>query len=169
MPIRRNDSDSYPGANSLFVAPVTKADCCLFQTVQAMMEHARAQGWPATVKGGQCMVDASLAQIQTVCLIGEPEISSVVPDPLQEVMPWEVHGSNFGLVIGEVWLASHDTWEASTTKVRQTEPGWSDTLLAVSLPTMDGLPSLPEHVYVYVINHCGQRNAVGCETEYQAL
>lgn len=165
MPIRVNNSDSYPGANSIFAVPVTKADCCLFQTRQEMGEHAVAEGWPYTIKGGACMVDASLGQIQTVCLIGEPVISSLTPDPLEVMGPWAVYGPDFGSVEGEVWLGSHDTWEASSTKVKQNVSEWHADNLIMGVPVQDGLPVSPSHVYVYVINGCGERNAVGFETE----
>lgn len=165
MPIRVNNSDSFPGAQSLFVPPVTKADCCLFSTVQAMMDHAAAEGWPHTVKGGRCMVDASLAEIRGVCFIGEPTITSTQPDPLSEDETWHVYDSYFGTVEGEVWLGSGNTWSSSATKVRQSVTAWVSGHISLAAPVMDGLPFLPWHVYIYVINDCGERNAVGFETE----
>lgn len=165
MPIRRNDSDCFPGANSIFVPPVTKADCCLFSAVQKMMEHAEAEGWPATVKGGRCFVEASLAQIQTVCLIGEPTVSYVSPDPLMDGATWHVYGTNYGTTEGEVWLTNGATWAGSVLKVKQNVSAWLSTHLIMGVPVVDGLPMFPEHVWVYVINDCGERNAVGHETE----
>lgn len=164
MPIRRNDSDSFPGAASAFVPPVTSADCCLFSTVQEMAEEAAAAGWPYTVKGGQVFVDASLVQIGTVCFIGEPTISGLVPDPLI-VNPWVVNGTNYGSVQGEVWLGNASTWAGSGIRVEQNVAAWGGAAINMNPPVQDGLPAAPAHVYVYVINDCGERNAAGFETE----
>lgn len=169
MPIRRNDSDSFPGAQSLFVPPVVKGDCCLFQDVQSMMAHAAAEGWPATVKGGVAHVSASLAEIQTVCLIGEPNAVTPVPDPLVMLQTWNITGFDFGLVEGEVWLGSAATWAGSGTKVQQNVNAWSAETISMLQPVQGGLPLHPAHVYLYVINDCGERNAVGTETELTEL
>ena len=165
MPIRRNDSDSFPGAQSAFIPPVVKGDCCLFQDVQTMMGHAAAEGWPATVKGGVCYVKASLAEIQGVCLIGEPIITQVVPDPIVVGAEWTVPGFNFGAVEGELWLGNAATWAGSGTRVQQGVSFWSGFSIGADAPVLDGLAQSPAHVYIYVINDCGQRNAVGFETE----
>lgn len=149
----------------MFVPPVVKADCCLFSTVQAMMEHAAAEGWPHTIKGGRVMVDASLAEIQTVCLIGEPTVGSLEPDPITIGGGWDVYGANFGDVEGAVWLGSAATWEGSGTRVQQSVGSWITTRASMNPPVQGGLPLSPQHVYVYVINDCGERNAVGYETE----
>ena len=130
-----------------------------------MTEHAAEEGWPYTVKGGVVHVDASLAEIRTVCFIGEPTITQLWPDPLQTVGSWSIDGSNFGTVEGEVWLGDAATWEGSETRVKQTVSGWDPEAIGMSVVVQDGLPLSPAHVYVYVINDCGERNAVGFETE----
>jgi len=149
----------------LFIPPVTKADCCLFQTVQEMAENAAAEGWAYTIKGGVVHLDASLEDVAGVCFIGESVIDSVDPDPLEWGAPWTVNGSNFGDVEGEVWLGSAATWEGSTTKVELAVSAWGPTVVGGTEVIVDGLPYSPSHVYVYVINDCGERNAVGFETE----
>lgn len=166
MPIRVNNSDSFPGAESLFVPPVVKADCCLFQTRQAMAEHAAAEGWPYTIKGGVVHVDASLAEIQTVCLIGEPTITGLDPDPIVAAAGLGVTGTNFGTVEGELWLGNASTWAGSSTRIQQPIQSWGAENVICPAVAQDGLPGPPDHVYVYVINDCGERNAVGYETEF---
>ncbi|MBA7690485.1 hypothetical protein ES703_99013 [subsurface metagenome] len=165
VPIRVNTSDSFPGAQSAFIPPVVKGDCCLFQDVQSMMAHASEQGWPATVKGGVAYVKASLAQIQGVCLIGVPNAVTPVPDPIVLLQTWNITGFLFGIVEGEVWLGSAATWAGSGTKVQQNVNAWSWETISMFQPVQGGLPLSPAHVYLYVINDCGQRNPVGTETE----
>jgi hypothetical protein len=165
MPVRRNDGDSYPGAEVEFVPPVTPADCCLFQTVQEMMVHAAEEGWAATIKGGRAFVDASLEDVHGVCFIGEPNVQSVNPDPIEETASWAVGGLNFGEGEGEVWLTDAPTWGGSVVKVQQTVTTWTESTVSMGIPVLDGLPYSPGHVYVFVVNECGERNAEGYETE----
>jgi len=149
----------------LFIPPVTKADCCLFQTVQEMAENAAAEGWAYTIKGGVVHLDASLEDVAGVCFIGESVIGSLLPDPVLLGVAWTVSGSNFGEVEGEVWLGSAATWEGSVVKVEQNVSLWTEESIGMAEPVQGGLPLDPEHVYVYVINDCGERNTVGFETE----
>lgn len=164
MPIRANDSDSFPGANVYAAVPLTKVQCCLLRTAREIQGAVLTAGYASTIRGGRCYVEASLEEVAVLCVGPLPEITDVQPDPINELLPCVATGINFVGQEGELWLADADTWAGSEVKVKQPVTDW--TAVAVTFtPTRDGLPGPPAKVYVYVKNCCEQRNAVGYEVE----
>lgn len=166
--LKRNTSDSYPGATYVGSDPVSEAECCLLRSVAAIAAAADASGAPYAIRGGRIFVDISDEDKVDLCLGLEPAPASTVPPIMQVASSAEVAGTSFGAVEGELWLTENADWELSLTKVEQTVTAWLDELITITV-VGDGLPESPTKVYLWVINACGRRNLVGLEAEIQTV
>lgn len=168
MGIIGNDSDSFPGAAAIAEPPYSWADCCKYGTLEELYNAMQAAGHACTFRGGKVYVEQTVAQLVTACAVAAPTVTGVNPDPLNDGGIFTTGGTGFQAAGGELWLADAATWAGSVVKVEQTTSAWGDTSVTVPSLNRGGLPLDPAHVYVYVYTRCGQRNAVGFETEIAA-
>lgn len=163
MPLIANETDSFPGANQLAVAPFSSADCCLFATVELLSQELGRLGIPCTLRAGQLFFEETDAALLTMCSGPAPTVTSVFPDPMMDGQPNDVVGTSFGAIEGEVFITDAATFEGSVLKVLQTIGDWDLELIDIQV-VRGGLPMPPTKVYVYAFNACGRGNLVGFET-----
>lgn len=166
--LKRNTSDSFPGATYVAANPVSETECCLLRSVAAIAAAADAGGMPYTIRMGKIFVDITDEGKLDSCLGVEPGPDSTLPLPMVLAESATVGGTSFGAAEGEVWLTENGDWDASAQKVKQTVVVWGDESITITV-IGDELPESPADVYLWVFNGCGRRNAVGFGTQIQSV
>lgn len=165
--LKKNTSDSYPGANYVAADPVTEAECCLLRSVAAIAAAADAGAYPYAVRMGMIFVDIDDASKLNACQGLEPVVTLVEPDPLIEEGGGTVTGTEFGLPQGVLWITDNVAWGAEAVQVEQVAGPWTDTSIDFTVAS-DELPTSPAKAWLYVQNACGRVNLVGFEVTLEA-
>lgn len=160
--LKRNTSDSYPGADFVAANPVSGADCCMQQSVQLIIVQLRVLGIPFILRGGRLYFDQADAGQVDMCQGVAPTISGMDSPNWEDAAARSIEAADKGAVEGEVWVGDAATWAASVLKVQQTVDLWAGANIEVTA-VKGGFPTSPPAAYVYVMNGCGRQNAVGYE------
>lgn len=164
--LKPNTSDSFPGADYVAADPVSAEECCLHQSVAAMIVALRAADKPFIMRGGRLYFDQAGADLLTMCSGAAPTISGIDPLAIVVDLVSDITCTGAGAVEGEVWLGSANTWAGSGVKVEQNVQGWADTSIGIT-GIRGALPAAPTKVYCYVFNACDRGNVAGFECTIQ--
>lgn len=160
--LKRNTSDSFPGADFVAADPVSVEDCCLHQSVASIITELRAEGIPFIMRGGRLYFDQGDDEQEIMCQGPAPEISGMDATDWEDNVTRLVTVDDKGVAEGEVWVGDAATWAGSVVKVEQTVDTWAGD--DIEITTVQGVFELsPPAAYVYVINGCGRVSAVGSE------
>lgn len=163
--LKRNTSDSFPGADFVAADPIAAEECCLYSTTAELAAMLGSLGVPYVFRMGKLWWDAEAAALQNLCFGAAPTISDVIPAAFGHDEGVSVVAAQKGEVEGEVWVGDAATWAESVVKVQQTVTTWPGETIAVQT-VIGEFGASPPPAYVYVFNACGRGNAVGFEIEW---
>lgn len=166
--LKRNTSDSFPGADFVAADPVSAADCCLQQSVALIIVQLRILDIPFIMRGGRLYFDQSDAGQITMCQGAAPLITGMSTTDWDDAAVVSIQCSDMGAVQGEVWVGDAATWAASVLRVEQTVDTWVPPNIGITT-VQGGFPNSPPPAYAYVMNGCGRPSAAGYEIAWTGL
>jgi len=155
-----NPTDSYPGAKVSIPLPYVPADCCAMATLPLLIAALESAGYPYTVKGSLLLIEATPAQVTTICQGTPPDFFIPLGEPWH---PTHVENADIdGAVIGPlvVHIADTNNWATATVKVLQPDAQAVSAIL-MQLTVVQGGLTVPGTNYVFHENACGARSVVG--------
>lgn len=158
--LKRNTSDSYPGADFVAADPITAAECCQHQSVASMIAALVALGAPYIMRGGKLFFDQAAMDQVTMCTGPAPDIQGMSATDWEDGMPIQIDVDDRGEPPGEVWVGSNANFGASMTLVEQTVNLWSPGDIQIT-SVQGGFGTSPPPAFCFVVNNCGRPNLVG--------
>lgn len=160
MPIKVNSGRVYAGAATRIIPPVTEEDCTIFPALELLVTEEEKAGRGCTIRQGRGWAKRTVEEIENTCTPATPNPTSTTPHPIILTLPFDLYGTGFYDVVGQVHFGNASTWAASAIKVLQPVSTWTDTEIHITAATWGPVPAT---IWIYLLNKYGLRNENGLQ------